>query len=243
MEIVELRPHLHLIKPSFGQVYVWQDGSQLTMVDTGVPGSEGELSAAFAELGYQRGDLRRLIITHGHEDHAGAAAVVRGWGDVEVLAHRDDAATITGQRPRAHPNLTAAEQPLFDQVTVTMPDLPPCAVDTALVDGDTIDFGGGAQIVGAPGHSDGSIAIWLPKHRVLFTGDSVASGPARLLLGPFNTDRARARKSMVKLTQIPAEVVCFGHGDPLADEAGAAAWLQLGLHCQAGPDAVPDPLG
>lgn len=43
MEIVELRPLLHLIKPVFGQVYVWQDGSQLTMVDTGIPGSQQEL--------------------------------------------------------------------------------------------------------------------------------------------------------------------------------------------------------
>jgi glyoxylase-like metal-dependent hydrolase (beta-lactamase superfamily II) len=124
-----------------------------------------------------------------------------------------------------------------------MPDLPPCAVDTELVDGDTIDFGGGAQIIGTPGHTDGSIAIWLPTHRVLFTGDTIASRPSRLMLGPFNTDRARARESMVKLTQIPAEVVCFGHGEPLVDEAGAAAWRQLGLRCQAGPDAVPDPLG
>jgi len=31
MEIVELRPLLHLIKPVFGQVYVWQEGSQLTI--------------------------------------------------------------------------------------------------------------------------------------------------------------------------------------------------------------------
>ena len=63
------------------------------------------------------------------------------------------------------------------------------------------------------------------------------------MLGPFNTDRARARESMVKLTQIPAEIVCVGHGDPLADEAGTAAWRELGLRCQAGPDAVPHRLG
>jgi hypothetical protein len=48
---------------------------------------------------------------------------------------------------------------------------------------------------------------------------------------------------MAALTQIPADVVCFGHGEPLADVASAAAWRQLGLHCQAGPDAIPDPLG
>jgi glyoxylase-like metal-dependent hydrolase (beta-lactamase superfamily II) len=112
-----------------------------------------------------------------------------------------------------------------------------------VVDGDTIDFGGGANVIATPGHTDGSIAIWVPRHRVLFTGDIVANGSSGLLLGPFNTDRAQARKSVVRLTQTPAAVVGFGHGDPLVDDAGATAWRQLGLRCQAGPGAVPDPLG
>lgn len=243
MEIVELTPSLHLIKPVSGQVYVWREGSQLTMVDTGIPGSQNEVSAAFAELGYRRGDLRRVVITHGHEDHAGAAAAISQWGDVEVLAHRDDAATVRGERARAHPNITAAERSLFDQVTATMLELPPCAVDTELVDGDTIDFGDGAHVIATPGHTDGSIAIWLPAHRVLFTGDTVANGSSGLMLGPFNTDRARARESVVRLAQTPADVVGFGHGDPLVSDAGAATWRELGLRCQHGPDAVPDPLG
>lgn len=243
MEIVELRPWLHLIKPVFGQVYLWQDGSQLTMIDSGIPGSEDHLSAAFAELGYDRSDLRRLIITHGHEDHAGSAAAVRRWGDVEVLAHRDDAAVIRGERERAHPILTPAERPLFDQVTGTMPSFPPCVVDTELVDGDIIDFGDGARVIATPGHTDGSIAIWIPAHHVLFTGDTIANGSSGLLLGPFNTDRASARESVVKLAQTPADVVGFGHGDPLFDEAGIAAWHELGARCQHGPHGVPDPLG
>jgi glyoxylase-like metal-dependent hydrolase (beta-lactamase superfamily II) len=148
-----------------------------------------------------------VIITHGHEDHAGSAAAVRQWGNVEVLAHRDDVATIRGERARAHPTLTPAERPLFDQVTATMPVLPPCAVDTDLIDGDTIDFGQGAHIIATPGHTDGSIAIWLPAHRVLFTGDIVANGSSGLLLGPFNTDRAQARESVVRLAQTPTDVV------------------------------------
>ncbi len=242
MEIVELTPCLHLIKPAFGQVYLRQDGSQLTMIDTGIPGSQHDLSAAFAELGYRRGDLRRVVITHAHEDHAGAAAAISRWGDAEVLAHRDDAATLRGERARSHPTLTTAERPLFDQVTATMPDLPPCPVDTELADGDTIDFGDGAHVIATPGHTDGSIAIWLPAHRVLFTGDTIANGSSGLMLGPFNTDRARARESVVRLAQTPADVVGFGHGDPLVGEDGAAAWRQLGLRCQHGPDAVPDPL-
>jgi glyoxylase-like metal-dependent hydrolase (beta-lactamase superfamily II) len=242
-EVVELTPRLHLIKPRFGQVYLWRDGSQLTMVDTGISGSQDDLAAAFAELGYRRSDLQRVVITHGHEDHAGSAAAVRGWGDVQLLAHRYDAPIIRGMRSRAAPSLTPAERPVFDQVASMVPALPPCAVDSELAHGDTIDFGDGAQVIATPGHTDGSISIWLSAHRVLFTGDIVANGSSGLMLGPFNTDRVQARESVVRLSRVPAGVVCFGHGDPLAGDVGATAWRELGLRCQQGPDAVPDPLG
>jgi hypothetical protein len=48
---------------------------------------------------------------------------------------------------------------------------------------------------------------------------------------------------VARLARTPADVVCFGHGDPLVDEAGAAAWRELGRRTRAGADAVPDPLG
>lgn len=182
------------------------------------------------------------MLTHGHEDHAGSAAAIRGWGDVEVLAHRADAGIVRGERGRPDPVLTATERPLYEQVAATMPSIPPCSVDTELADGDTVAFGGGARIIATPGHTDGSIALWLPAARVLFTGDIVANGSSGLMLGPFNTDREQARKSAARLAQTPAQTICFGHGDPLTDQAGAAAWHLLGEICQAGPQAVPDPL-
>jgi glyoxylase-like metal-dependent hydrolase (beta-lactamase superfamily II) len=242
VEITPLGAQLHLIKPVFGQVYVWQEGSQLTMVDTGIPGSQDDLASAFAELGFHRGDLRRVVLTHAHEDHAGSAAAIRRWGDVEVLAHREDAGIVRGERVRTGPILTAAERPLYERVATAIPSIPPCPVDTELADGDTIEFGGGAHVIATPGHTDGSIAVWLPTTGVLFTGDIVANGTSGLMLGPFNTDRAQARKSVVRLAQAPAQTVCFGHGDPLSDETGATAWRRLGQRCQAGPQWVPDPL-
>jgi glyoxylase-like metal-dependent hydrolase (beta-lactamase superfamily II) len=175
VEIVPLRPELHLIKPAFGQTYLWRNGSELTLVDTGIPGSGADLAAAFAELGFRRADLRRVVLTHCHEDHAGSAAEVRGWGDVEVLMHRLDAPVVRGERPRAEPVLTEPERRLFRQVATGLPGVPPCPVDTELSDGDSIDFGDGAQVISTPGHTDGSIAIRLPTHGVLFTGDLVAN--------------------------------------------------------------------
>jgi len=242
MEIVPLLPQLHLIKLALDQAYLWRDGNELTLIDTGLPGSAGELEAAFAELGYRKADLRRVILTHWHEDHAGSAADVRAWGDVEVLAHAKDAVVIDGRRQGVKPVLTEAETVLFSQLPPIAP-APACRVDRELADGEEIEFGttatrveadraeglgAGARVIGTPGHTDGSIAIYLPRHRVLFTGDIVAHSPNGLHLGPFNTDRELAKRSLERLTGTPATTICFGHGDPVAD-----GWRR----------PVPDPWG
>jgi glyoxylase-like metal-dependent hydrolase (beta-lactamase superfamily II) len=39
---------------------------------------------AIRQSGYQPADLRRLVLTHFHADHIGAAAPIVAWGDAEV---------------------------------------------------------------------------------------------------------------------------------------------------------------
>ncbi len=95
-----------------------------------------------------------------------------------------------------------------------MPEAPPTPVDRELEDGDPLDFGDGAYAVHAPGHTPGSIAVHLPRHGVLFTGDCVAAvGP--VMPGVFNVDRDLAVATFHRLAALAPEVACFGHGDPL----------------------------
>ena len=83
-----------------------------------------------------------------------------------------------------------------------------------------LDFGGGAEVLSVPGHTDGSIAIYLPRHGVLFTGDTVANVET-VMLGVFNQDRAQTVASFKRLAALDVETACFGHGEPIASEAGA----------------------
>jgi glyoxylase-like metal-dependent hydrolase (beta-lactamase superfamily II) len=79
-----------------------------------------------------------------------------------------------------------------------------------------------AVVVEVPGHTPGSIALYLPADRLLFTGDNVAAMQARPILGPFNVARQDAIESFRRLSQLDIDVACFGRGDPISSDAGAA---------------------
>lgn len=222
MAAIELSSNLHLLAPGGWQVYVWWDGDGITLIDAGAVGSGPELRADLAELGLHAGDVDRLVLTHFHDDHAGGAAEVAGWGDVEVMAHAQDAPIIRGERVGPPPNLSATERELHAQVARGLAPAPPCRVDRELVDGELLDIAGGAMVVATPGHTDGSMALFLPHPRVLFTGDTVAEHQGQIMLGPFNLDRDRAALSFRALAELDADVACFGHGRPVVGDASAA---------------------
>jgi glyoxylase-like metal-dependent hydrolase (beta-lactamase superfamily II) len=222
MDIIEVLPELHMLAFDIGQGYLWRDPDGLTLVDTGVAGSAPAIADAIRGLGHAPGDLRRIVITHHHADHTGSAAEVAAWSGAEVLAHRLDAPVIRGERPGAVPDFTDApawERDLFENLPVRPAPAPPSPVDVELTDGDALDFGGGAQVVAVPGHTDGSIALYLPGPQVLFTGDAVANEDDRTILGVFNTDRARAIDSFRRLAALDVRTAVFGHGSPLTTDA------------------------
>jgi glyoxylase-like metal-dependent hydrolase (beta-lactamase superfamily II) len=224
MKIVELLPQLYLLSFPVGNVYLWGDAAGLTLIDAGVPGSAPSIGTAIEELGYQRSDLRRVLLTHCHEDHIGSAVDITGWGDIVVYAHRADAPVIRGEMAAAPPQLAEWERVLLDQVRTQMPPDPPAPVrvDHELDNGDVIDLGGGVEAVAVsvPGHTPGSVAFHLPGPRVLFTGDSIARSPdGTVVLGVFNVDPVQATASFKRQADLDAEIACFGHGDPLTDRA------------------------
>ncbi|GGO09363.1 MBL fold metallo-hydrolase [Microbispora bryophytorum] len=222
MDLVELLPSLYFLRFPVGHVYLWRDRDGLTLIDSGVPGSAPLIADAVRSLGHTPSDVRRLVLTHFHEDHTGSAADIALWGDVTVYAHRDDAPFVRGEAAGPPPVLSGWEQELWDAVHVGMPHVPapPVRVDRELGDGDTLDFGGGAQVLAVPGHTPGSLAVHLPGPGVLFTGDTVARAPdGQVILGVFNADPAGAVASLARQAALDVEIACFGHGEPVTEGA------------------------
>ncbi|ALC24734.1 MBL fold metallo-hydrolase [Streptomyces pristinaespiralis] len=219
MDFIQVSPRLYMFRFPIGQAYVWRDGDDLTLVDAGHAGSAPLMEEGLRGAGLDPARVRRIVLTHCHRDHVGAAGVLAERHGSEILAHRLDAPVVRGERPVPEPVLLDWEVPLYEH-GLTVPPAPPTRVDRELEDGDVLDFGGGARVVHSPGHTDGSIGLHLPVHGVLFTGDCVA-GVGEVMLGVFNVDRAAARASMRRLASLAPSTVCFGHGDPLTEDAAA----------------------
>ncbi|KNB53191.1 MBL fold metallo-hydrolase [Streptomyces caatingaensis] len=227
LQVRQVTPDIWMLEFTVGQAYAVRRPGGWALVDTGL-GDPGQAEAVLDALAALPGpgELREIVLTHHHEDHRGNAAALVAATGARVLAGAGDAAVIRGEIPEPPPVLEEWEIPVFESVKARIagagtPPPPPCRVDRELADGDVLDWGQEARVVGVPGHTPGSIALHLPEARVLFTGDTIARYPD-VILGTFNTDRAQAVASFRRQAALDADVACFGHGAPLVGGAGEA---------------------
>ena len=224
---MEIVPGVHAIERlGVGRAYLYQEADRLTLIDTGVARSTDRIFAAIESIGRKPDDLRQIVITHDHHDHIGSLADVVERTDAQVLVHALDAPVVRGEQPPPTPSTIGLMRLLNPLLARVARPIAPTRVDRELADGDEIDLDGGARVVHVPGHTAGSIALYLPKRRLLFAGDAAVNafglGPPSGPLGIFNEDQAQARQSFRKLAALDFGVACFGHGAPLDSEASLA---------------------
>lgn len=96
----------------------------------------------------------------------------------------------------------------------------PAAVDILVNDGDDLPMLGGIKILHTPGHTLGSICLFLQHQRLITAGDLLANR-FRLSLPSktFTVDMAQEIRSIERLAGLDFDIICFGHGSPLIHRA------------------------
>jgi glyoxylase-like metal-dependent hydrolase (beta-lactamase superfamily II) len=215
---------------NLGQVnaFVIDDG-ELTLVDTGFGASPPKIVAALEALGKQVADVRHILVTHCHPDHAGGLAAIKQQTSANAYMHPADAAMVrkgNGKRPLiAAPG--ALRKIMFNLfVARASGDIAPCAVDREIGDGAQLPIGGGLQAIHVPGHCAGQLAFHWPRRGVLIAADTASNMPS-LGLSLGYEDLQEGLRSLAKVAALDFDVACFGHGTAIktrASERFKAKW-------------------
>lgn len=66
------------------------------LVDAGLPGSEVRIATVLSKHGLSFKDIKLIVVTHAHVDHAGSAYALRELAQAPIVAHVDDANYFAG---------------------------------------------------------------------------------------------------------------------------------------------------
>lgn len=213
-------PGLWAVSLKYVNAFLLNVGKGLVVIDTGFPGCASKIIDAIREIGRGPGDVRLIVVTHCHSDHAGGLADLKQLTGAPAAMHPVDASMV--RRGQAIRPLTPAPGVLNSLVCrFLIPSAPtviePVEIEAEVRDGETLT--GGLTAIHVPGHCAGQLALLWPEHGgVLFAADAAANAFG-LALSPLYEDLAVGRQSLEKLSALDFEVACFGHGKPIHSDA------------------------
>ena len=144
--------------------------------------------------------VKAIMITHAHIDHIGGAAKLKAATGAPVL-------------------MNAGDQELYDHLDVQASWLGMEApsrteIDSAIQDSDTLTLGPAEfRVLDTPGHTQGSISIWIPAENKLIAGDTLFRDSIGRTDLPGGNSRQILRSIEDKLLPLPEETIVIpGHG-------------------------------
>lgn len=208
----------------------------ITLVDTG-PKTDEAISALreqLRNLGFIAADIKRIVLTHTHEDHCGLAGILQRETGARVYVHEWEYRNISLHRE------TRVNRGLLTRAGVPSEELDRIAARYELIhsfadpvedveayrDGQDFVFASGSmRIVHTPGHTPGSSCLFRESNRLMLTGDTILKSiTPNPILNPDPIDPERRFPSLgeylVSLARIRAlapTILKTSHGGDVTD--------------------------
>ncbi len=196
------------------------DAPRRALIDTGTSSvPQASLLPALKELGWELSDLRVIINTHLHGDHAGGNAEMQEVSGAGIHLHKADAEytdrelylekycwdalRLMGQAAEIAGSEAFQRQLLGQE----------WGIDRQLEDGDEIDLGGDVRlhVVHTPGHTPGSASFYWESQSLIFSGDAVGGRGSRAGGFPLYFSATDYARSLRRLLDLNASTLAQAH--------------------------------
>lgn len=179
--------------------YLIKGKDEYLLIDCGTPEGYEQIKENIRKVGVNPAEITKILGTHGHYDHVGAAHLWKNEFRTKLYLHELDAAQVEeGDSVRTSAAI------LYGTESV------PCKVDAFLHEGDRYEAENLViEVLHTPGHTMGSVSFDVTKdgYRILFAGDSVWGGYSEKI----GSDEAAWRVSLDKITARHYDFYTFGH--------------------------------
>ncbi len=211
----------------------------LTLIDVGPKTKQAAdaLRQKLKQNGVSFADIKRIVLTHAHEDHCGLAKQVRDEAkNAEILVHNWETGHLFGRlaREEHHKLMTRAGVPneVFQEMQKMYQDI--SLLTDAFSDGEfselkdeaELEFANGTlKVLHTPGHTPGSCSFLREANRTLIAGDCVLKRiTPNPIISPDPIDKEKRFKSLAeylvslaRLRSFAPTLVYGGHGEPIED--------------------------
>lgn len=208
----------------------------LTLVDTGPKTDEAlvALRDQLRKLGFAAIDIKRIILTHTHEDHCGLAGTLQRESGARVYVHEWEFQNISVHRqtrvnrdllmragvPAEELEVIAGRYELIHHYADAVED-----VEAYRDEQEFVFTTGSLRVVHTPGHTPGSCCLLREANRLLLTGDTVLKSitPNPVLnADPIDPQRrfpslGEYLVSLARIRNLSPTLIKTSHGDDVTD--------------------------
>jgi glyoxylase-like metal-dependent hydrolase (beta-lactamase superfamily II) len=212
------------------------DGEQPALIETGARTSAATVRDTLAAAGLGPTDLRWLVLTHIHLDHAGGIGdLAQAFPNATVVVHEKGARHLADPT-RLIDSAARVYGDLLDSLYGRMLPVPQERL-VAAGDGYRLDVGGGRSLllVDSPGHAKHHHAVLDEQTGTLLVGDAVGVrlpdvGILRPAVPPPDFDLEQAVASLHRFAELRPTQVVLTHYGPVPDPLGTLAEAEQVLH-------------